>query len=345
MCSYAPFLLSAADWDLFARLANRRPRRITAYFDASCGVCFQSVRVWARLDRFERIRFVSSLEAPEEVSPELLRHTLLVVDEQGRRWTRADAVAQILRALPVGWLWSLPLRLPGLRQVANAAYSFFSRRRERISTGLRLSPVEPADTGLHAVAKAAELVEAPVRSQLRRLVTVAREVAAAAMLITMVSETLFINQAVPKFLKHEQPLWIKRLVAYPRFIQAWSMFASDAPMTDENLVVDAMTIDGRHVDPYSQVAGRYPDPGRNEIPVRMDNDSLIFNYTGRIPDNPAYHQALTEWILRYHERTGKLTDQIVKFDCYHLTDDSPPIGELKPRNLRTRLFLSYPPKH
>ena len=31
----------------------------------------------------------------------------------GTRYTRADAVAQVLRAFPGGWLWSLPLRLPG----------------------------------------------------------------------------------------------------------------------------------------------------------------------------------------------------------------------------------------
>ena len=103
------------------------------------------------------------------------------------------------------------------------------------------------------------------------------------MIITLVSETLFINAAVPKFLKHEQPLWIKRLVAYPRLIQAWSMFASDAPMTDQSMVVDAVTVDGRHVDPYSEATSRYDNPGRNEIPVRLDNDSFVFNYSGRIP--------------------------------------------------------------
>jgi hypothetical protein len=173
-------------------------------------------------------------------------------------------------------------------------------------------------------------------------VTALREGAVLAMIITMVSETLFINAAVPHFLKHEQPLWIKRLVAYPRFIQAWSMFASDAPMTDLNTVVDAVTVDGRHVDPYSEAAGRYPNPGRWQIPVRMDNDSLIFNYSGRIPDNPAYHNAFQDWVLKYPERTGRPEDRIVQFDAYFVEDDSPPVGELQPRNVRSRLFLSWP---
>jgi hypothetical protein len=182
----------------------------------------------------------------------------------------------------------------------------------------------------------------PARALWSGIVTTLREGAVAALIIVLVSETLFINAAVPAFLKHEQPLWIKRLVAYPRLIQAWSMFASDAPVTDETMVVDAVTIDGRHVDPYSEVSSRYPNPGHDRIPPRLDNDSLIFNYSGRIPGSPAYHQALEEWILRYHERTGRTNDRIVRFDAYRVEDDSPPPGELEPRNVRTKVFLSFP---
>jgi predicted DCC family thiol-disulfide oxidoreductase YuxK len=351
MIAYTPFLLTAADWELFTQVAARNRRRLVAYFDAGCGVCFQLVRGGARLDRFHRVRFVSSAEAPPELSPDVLAATILVVDETtGRRYTRADAVAQILRAFPVGWLWSLPLRLPGLRQLANWGYGLFARRRERISIGLGLAacslpqaaiPVESASPAA-PMTMMAPTGPSPARRRWRFVVSALREGFVLALIVTMVSETLFINAAIPKLLKHEQPGWIKRLVAYPRFIQAWSMFSSDAPMTDLNMVVDAITVDGRHVDPYSESAGRYPNPGRTEVPVRMDNDSLIFNYSGRIPDNPAYHQALTEWILRYPERTGRTQDHIVRFDCYLVEDDSPPIGEMNPRNVRTRLFLSHP---
>ena len=45
MSGYAPFLLLAPNWEALARFAARRPRRITAYFDADCGVCFQLVRL------------------------------------------------------------------------------------------------------------------------------------------------------------------------------------------------------------------------------------------------------------------------------------------------------------
>jgi hypothetical protein len=122
------------------------------------------------------------------------------------------------------------------------------------------------------------------------------------------------------------------------------MFASDAPMTDQSMVIDAVTVDGRHVDPYSEVTSRYDNPGHNQIPDRLDNDSFVFNYSGRIATSGAYHQALIEWVLAYHDRTGDPRDRIVSFDAYEVDDDSPPIGELKPRNVRSHIFLSYPPK-
>jgi predicted DCC family thiol-disulfide oxidoreductase YuxK len=420
MIGYTPFLMTGADWEALARFTQRRKRRLAAYFDAGCGVCFQIVRVWARLDRLGRITFRSSADlaspTPETdadggsgrrgVTPELLARTLVVVDEvTGKTYTRADAVAQVLLALPAGRLWSLPLRLPGLRALANWGYDLFARRRESISMWLGLAacavptpasaaPVEPpppagsppdemvvafppGDMRLPAVVAplwagvesaplaAPATVEAPVVEppvvvtpppaapsgarppiveQFRWLIRILREGAVMAMIVVMVSETLFINAAIPRFLKHDQPLWIKRLVAYPRMIQAWSMFASDAPMGDQTMVVDAITIDGRHVDPYSEATSRYENPGRAEIPVRLDNDSFVFNYSGRIPGSGSYHQALTEWILAYHERTGNPNDRIISFDAYQVDDDSPPIGQTNPRNVRSHIFLSHPAK-
>ena len=189
-----------------------------------------------------------------------------------------------------------------------------------------------------------ERPRAPLYLRLRSLVPRLRELAVAVMIVVMVSETIFIQDLAPRFLKHEQPFWIKQLVAYPRLIQAWSMFASDAPTTDESVVVDAVTIEGRHVDPYSEVASRYARPGTAEIPARLDNDSFFFNYSARIPFKAEYWTAFQEWLLAYHERTGRAQDRIIKFDAYIVEDDSPPPGQKLPRNVHSRAFLSYPPK-
>jgi predicted DCC family thiol-disulfide oxidoreductase YuxK len=346
MMGYSPFLLMASEWELFARLASRSRRRLTVYFDAGCGVCFQIVRVLARLDVFERIRLVSSAEVPAgvDLAPDLLERTIVVIDERGRRTIRADAVAQILRALPLGFLWFWPLRLPGLRQLGNLGYDMFSKRRTTVSYWLGL-----AACGLPGaappVARAAPPPRRPVVDSLARWVAILREGAILAMFVTIVWEALFINQAVPKFLKFDEVGLVKRLVAYPRFIQAWSMFASDAPVNDESVVVEALTAEGRSVDPYSEVAGRYPHPGIDEIPSRLDNDSFFFNYSMRIPDQGQYQGAFTDWILRYPQRTGNPGDRILRFDAYKLENDSPPPGETTPRNFKKHIFLSWPEKH
>jgi predicted DCC family thiol-disulfide oxidoreductase YuxK len=346
MIGYTPFLLMAAEWDLFGRLAARSQRRLTVYFDAGCGVCFQIARVIARLDVLERIRLVSSAEVPpgtEGLAPELLERTIVAVDERGRRTTRADAVAQILRALPLGLLGFWPLRLPGLRGVANLGYDAFAKRRTTVSYWLGLAACGlPGATP--SVARAAPPPRRPIVDQLARGVAILREGAVLAMLITIVWEALFINQAVPRFLKFDELGLVKRLVAYPRFIQAWSMFASDAPMSDESVVVEALTAEGRQVDPYSEAAGRYPHPGIDEIPARLDNDSFFFNYSMRIPDQGAYQGAFTDWILRYPQRTGSPGDRILRFDAYRLENDSPPPGETAPHNFKKHIFLSWPEK-
>lgn len=350
MIGYTPFLLTASEWALFGRLAARSRRRLTVYFDAGCGVCFQIARLIARLDVFDRIRLVSSAEVPSaatrkanpQITPDLLATTIVAVDENERQTTRADAVASILRALPLGLLWSLPLRIPGLRALANWGYDLFARRRQTISTWLGLAAC--------GVPRAAPLppAEAPPRTPFAmwrgRVAAILREAFVLAMLITIVNEALFINQVVPKFLKFDEPGWVKRLVAYPRVIQAWSMFASDAPLNDESVVVEATTAEGRVVDPYSEVAGRIPDPGIDEIPSRLDNNSFFFNYSVRIPDQSSYHQAFLEWILRYPQRTHHPGDQIVRFDAYRIDNDSPPPGETNSRNVQKRIFLSYPAK-
>jgi hypothetical protein len=281
------------------------------------------------------------------VDEALLEKTIVVASEEGegspaRVWTRADGMARIFRALPLGAFWSWPLRLPGVRQLANVLYDAFAKRRQSVSMWLGLAAC--GVPGAPPPLPAPEPEPTPFRERFRQVVGSLRELTVFLFLVTLVSETLFINAAVPQILKHKQPTWIMEMVAYPRMIQAWSMFASDAPMTDETVVVDAVTIDGRHVDPYSEISSRYSAPGTDGIRSRLDNDSFFFNYSSRIPFKGEYWTALEEWILRYPERTGNPRDQIVKFDAWIIEDDSPPPGELEARNIRKRIFLSYPRK-
>jgi predicted DCC family thiol-disulfide oxidoreductase YuxK len=346
MVAYQFFLLTEAQWRWFARIVPTRGRARTVFYDADCGICYLCVRVLARLDVHRRLRFLPNSEVaalPAGFDALLLDRYILVVDRaRDRRWTRGDACTEILAALPFGRLWSWPLRLPGIRQLANVAYDLVARNRTRISVWLGLSAC-----GVGSAPRAGT-PSAPARSPfgaaMRRRVPLLRELTVALTLVVMAAEVSVANPAVPRVLQfHNRPQWMVAPVMYTHIFQGWSMFAPDAPLSDETIFVDAVTRDGRHVDPYNEVGSRVWSLPVEQVPVRLGHDSFWCDFTLRIPDGGVYHQAFIEWILRYPERTGRPEDQIVKFEVYSLWQDTqPPPGGSRPSNFRKRRFLQWP---
>ena len=138
------------------------------------------------------------------------------------------------------------------------------------------------------------------------------------------------------------PAWLDQAASYLQIYQHWSMFAPEAPRSDFSLSIDAVTVGGRHVDPFNELASpHHPFPGRT-IPAHLDQSPLFVEWALRIPWFPEYHRAFQEWVLRYPERTGRAADRIVSFEAYVLEDDSPPPGAGRmPINPRARVFYEY----
>jgi predicted DCC family thiol-disulfide oxidoreductase YuxK len=349
MMAYYPLLITEGHWRLLNRLVPRRGRRRTVYFDASCGVCFQIVRVLARMDVHRRLTWVSNLDAaalPADVPPELLERTILVVDpERNRRWTRSDAFAQIFGALPLGRLWAWPLLVPGLRQLAGVAYDAFARNRTSISTSFGLAacgiPVKKAALAPDA-ASDAEDSETPLRAWSRAQLSFLRELGVALVMFIFAADLSVANAGVPEALRwNSRPPWMVSAVMYPHIFQSWSMFSPDAPLRDYMVVVDAVTREGRHVDPLNEVASRVATLPVDDIPKRLGHDSFWCDYILRIPNMPAYHQAFLEWIQKYPERTGHPGDAIVSFQAWNLEHASPPPGERATSDVKRHMFLEW----
>jgi hypothetical protein len=120
------------------------------------------------------------------------------------------------------------------------------------------------------------------------------------------------------------------------------MFAPDASTTDMNVFVDALTADGRHVDPVSEAANPHdPAPGPR-IPDRLEQDPFFCDYLPHIVHRPDYQPALADWIVGYPERTGREEDRIVSFEGFVVEEDCPGPGETTPRNVRTTSFIKWP---
>jgi hypothetical protein len=169
----------------------------------------------------------------------------------------------------------------------------------------------------------------------------AREIVVLGFIFIATNQLFDENAAAHQVYDHHNARPVAALVTYLNLFQGWSMFAPDAPMTDFNIICDAVTIDGRHVDPFSEAATpRYPNPGK-QLPPNMHPSWLFYGYENHLPTQPAYNQALQEWILRYPQRTGRPTDEIVSFEVISVEDDSPPLGERVPTNLRSKVLFRY----
>lgn len=351
MCFFI-LLIHKDHWDALWHFFRKNRAERVVFYDSDCGVCLLSARVLARLDRLRLLRLESNQNIaalPEGVSPELVNHTIVVFDTGTKQtWTRAEALAAILRMLPLGSLWSLPLRLPGIKQLANALYDRFAANRLNISVWLGLSacgvpsentgPAIPRDQGSSSAAL--------LWSRIGYWTSTATVVL---LMVAVYGEIMQANASIPRWMRYRQPEFLQRIIEYPRLLQGWRMFAPEAPFEDFMIQVDAITIDGRHVDPYNEVACTNLDlqPGElvgDVIPPSMGQDQYFTAYSLFSPNGNygAYRDPFRDWILRYHDRTGNPKDRIKSFEVYQLIDTSPPPGQTQPFNLRKKMFMRWP---
>jgi hypothetical protein len=183
---------------------------------------------------------------------------------------------------------------------------------------------------------------APLAHLLRSRLAYLREALVVAAIVVAANQLLVENGSIRRLIRFRQPEPLLAAMTYLQLFQGWAMFAPDTPTSDLNLYVDAVTADGRHVDPFNAVASPgAPAPGPR-IPERLDQNSFFCDYLTRLPGHGELHGAFTDWIKRYSERTGRPEDRIVSFEAFVVEHDSPPPGDHTPRNVRTRSFLRYP---
>jgi hypothetical protein len=158
--------------------------------------------------------------------------------------------------------------------------------------------------------------------------------------IALGSQAMLENQALPDWLRvQHQPLALRVLVEYPRLMEGWSMFAPDAPQGDMFLYVDALTEDGRHVDPVNELASRVSAVPVDTIPEYLDQDDSWCDYTTNLVGRPEYFGTLRDFILAYPKRTHRSRDRIRSFKVWVLEDESPRPGETVPRNTTRRVLF------
>jgi predicted DCC family thiol-disulfide oxidoreductase YuxK len=344
MMAFFVLLLAPEHWEFLRKLALRWHKPRVVFFDASCGVCFAIVRLLARLDVLERLRFVANTDTarlPSGVTPEMVDSTIVVVDEaDGSIATRSRAVGWALRSLPLGFIPALVLSVPVLRQLADVAYDYVARNRANISVGLGLAACGVPQP---QAALVVEATTSPWHARLQRVAYFGGNLTCAVLMLAIFGDIMNSNAAVPQWMRYRQPEALHKVIEIPRLYQGWRMFAPHAPEEDFSIEVDAVTSDGRHVDPYNEVASRVQGPNFTEIPALLHQDQFFTAYSLFIwRDNfRAYRVAFQEWILRYPDRTGRKEDKIVSFVVYKLQDRSPLPGQKKPTKFTREAFMRW----
>lgn len=345
MMLHAPLFMGPEDWDALSRRWQPRLLRRVVVYDADCGVCFLAARLLRRLDAHHQIRFVPNDDPesfPASVDPARVENTIVVTDEAGTRaWEEEGAVAQILRCLPFGVLAARLIELPFVRPVVRAAYRAFAVRRKDVSAALGYGAcgVPLRLTGTDRSAGTRE----PIFFRFR-VTTVLRESLAALMILAVGTQLFFENRGAPAWIKPTHPpKALLALAEYPRFFQGWSMFAPVPPLEEGTLVIDAITVDGRHIDPVRSggpVDFSMPDE-RHGLLVSQ----FWYEFADRIrrDGNSRFRDYFRDWLLASHRLDGRSpNDRVVSFEAYWVSRPTQPPFQARRRPTNRVRFMSYP---
>ncbi|HEV8550578.1 MAG TPA: lipase maturation factor family protein [Polyangiaceae bacterium] len=164
-----------------------------------------------------------------------------------------------------------------------------------------------------------------------------REASVGVLLLALATELTQANPGI--HLKLPQPAWLHELLFYPRFTQRWLMFAPDAPTDDGTTVIDAVTADGRHLDPFTGVAPDFDALDRGPLPHPIEISDYLFQI--HFDFSEPYRRELSRYVEHWHERNGtEPTDRFVSYDAWWVSHDTPPPGSVTPGPTQRERFMS-----
>lgn len=161
------------------------------------------------------------------------------------------------------------------------------------------------------------------------------EVAAVALLVLLLADAGVDNPKLHDRLGYQLPRWARLAVEYPRLHQSWNMFAPDVPVEDGIVVIDAVTADGRHIDPFTG-----GPPVRDAIlQLRRPYSAMVCDYLPGLHEAKD-HRELRRFLAHWHEATGRpASDRLVSFEAWWVTYDAPKRGSEALVNVKQERFL------
>lgn len=317
LCVFSTLLFSYEDWDVSIRTMRRTHRARTVVFNADSGAALLFCRIAARCDRFGLLTF-------REANTDEERTARILVLKGDTARVGASGIADVVAAFPLGPVFAWLLRVPPFGWLCDALLAFGKGRASRLF-GLRtLVP------------------EGKPRAPARRYPALVGKTVSE--LVCFICALAALNQAVVELwctgsrwrkgidwlnaryhweLKPQNE-YLMTITHKMRFLQGWFMFSPN-PVKDDGIVVaDAITVDGRHVDPFW---GK--EPNFDLINAKSFGYNQIWSdYFNRIQTggNRAYRDPMADYLRRLPERTGNPNDALVSGEVYWVHDFNPRFG-------------------
>lgn len=303
-CVFSTLLFTTEDWDLASRTMRREHRARVVLFNPRSGGALLVCRILKRLDRFELLTFKEASDLPLGIA---------VQGEGDAVIHRSRAFADIIAALPLGPTVAWLLRAPVLSGAFDALFALLEKPDLSRFFGLRRGP------------SARPEAPSPLRLRLGQGALVLRELAIAVMFATAVNRAMIDLPVIVKRWQFSQPEPFATLGLKVGFLQGWNMFSPWPVMVDGTLVIDALTIDGRHLDPFTLKEPDF-DIGKVKSYGYTQIWSDYFNRMNEVRFSN-FRDAMRDYMLRLPERTGHPEDAIVSGDVYWVADKNPKWNE------------------
>ena len=194
-CVFATLLFTTDDWEIASRTMRRARRARVVAFDPRLGAALLACRVLARLDQFRLLTFSSE---------EGLSSSLVVRDpaRPGADLGRAEGLADVVAALPIGPAVAWILRLPGFRGLADAALGAIARRDVSRLFGLRVPsgprPAASVQEGAPAIIGAPMVILSllAVGASIAAAIRIGRPLPGVALIVAVTCATMAVDTAI-----------------------------------------------------------------------------------------------------------------------------------------------------
>jgi hypothetical protein len=330
LCVMSVVFFSHQDWELSARAMRKQHRERTVIFDPGSGAALFFCRLLARMDKLDLLGFDEGKESG---------HRIAVLTPKGEIKTGRHAIADIVEALPIGPAFAWMFRgLPFGPLVDWAMRSFQGRASRALGLTTALPPAVETP---------------PARRYVKGTFAVFRELICFAMLLGAINQALVELWSTKKgwaaaikslndrygWQVNQQPEPMRILTHKMRFLQGWFMFSPNPVMDDGTIIVDAITVDGRHVDPF------WAEPPNFDL---LNAKSFGYNqiwsdYFNRMHSsgNRAYRDAMVDYMRRLPERTGNPNDKLVSGTVYWVKDMNPKWNTTKSWNEQRETLFTF----